>query len=306
MKEDLITIAIPVYNREKIVGKTLESIVQQTYRPLNVVLVDNNSSDATLQVLQEWKWSHEADDFKIKVLVETEPGGSAARNKALSAVETEWTLFFDSDDIMLPHHIEYAAKAVAENPDADLIGWDQLFVYPGKTVCSEFHVDNIWFYTLCNCNLQTQRYMAKTELFRAVGGWNTALSNADDLELGIRLLKRGVVVAKYNEPSQVQTILSADSITRGDKPRILRESVRSWRIVTPIIPDKMMWWADFGKVYQWAAIGKVNAKDMEIESSDWTTGRKFRRMLLKSMYRYTVNGGRGALRLFLLMAPKSV
>ena len=51
----MITIIIPVYNRAKIVGKTLQSVVAQSYRPLNLILVDNNSSDDSLQVLRNFK-----------------------------------------------------------------------------------------------------------------------------------------------------------------------------------------------------------------------------------------------------------
>lgn len=50
-----LTIVIPVYNRAGIVGRTLESVQRQTLRPLRVVLVDNNSTDATPEVLRAWK-----------------------------------------------------------------------------------------------------------------------------------------------------------------------------------------------------------------------------------------------------------
>ena len=88
-----ITIIIPVYNRAGIVGPTLDAVAAQTWRPLNVILVDNASTDNTLQVLNQWKKSVERPDFKVEVIEERTPGASAARNAGLRRATTRWTMF---------------------------------------------------------------------------------------------------------------------------------------------------------------------------------------------------------------------
>ena len=115
-----LSIIIPVYNREKIVSATLNCVAAQTFRPLNLILVDNNSSDGTLQVLLDFKEAHQTPDFSITVLQESTPGACAARNCGLRAARSEWIMFFDSDDLMTPDYVEQYALAISRNPDADL------------------------------------------------------------------------------------------------------------------------------------------------------------------------------------------
>lgn len=308
MNDDfLLTIAIPVYNREKIVRQTLDSVAAQTFRPLKVILVDNNSTDRTFEVLQSWKKDNESADFQIQVLQESKPGASAARNCALRNVETEWTMFFDSDDLMLPRHVEYAVEALQKSPGCNVVGWEQAFIYNDKIISVPFSSakESLWFYTIVYDIFQTQRYMAKTELFKTAGGWNDELMVSEDMELGLRLIRQNLNMTKYTGDSQVHTILSEDSLTRGKKSVTMQYSINSWRKIMPLIPSNMKKWADFHRIYQWAAIGKVNLKELDLSKDDWAKGNFLWRLLLKAVYHYTVNGGRGAMRVFLLLANKT-
>ncbi len=80
--EKFLTIIIPVHNRKELVGRTLHSLEAQTARPLDIILVDNNSSDGTREELTRWQSSLDAPDFTIRVLDCDTPGAAAARNKA--------------------------------------------------------------------------------------------------------------------------------------------------------------------------------------------------------------------------------
>ena len=84
------SIVIPIYNRAGIVCQTLDSIKAQTYRPIHLILVDNNSSDNGLDVAQKWKNENESSDFKITIATQTIPGAAAARNKGVFAVGNCW------------------------------------------------------------------------------------------------------------------------------------------------------------------------------------------------------------------------
>ena len=80
----LVSVIIPVLNRATLVGKTLESVVKQTYRPLEVIVVDNGSTDNTLETIEKWASSLK-DDPSFKIIVSQEPhrGASHARNMDL-------------------------------------------------------------------------------------------------------------------------------------------------------------------------------------------------------------------------------
>ena len=98
----MISLVIPVRNRASIVGRTLDSVAAQTRLPDQIVLVDNGSTDGTLEVLRRWANGRS----NVQVVTEPRPGAAEARNCGLRAVTEEYVMFFDSDDTMPPRHVE--------------------------------------------------------------------------------------------------------------------------------------------------------------------------------------------------------
>lgn len=224
-----ITVVIPVYNRENIVGKTLDSIAAQTLRPLSVILVDNNSTDNTYTILQQWKTDNESTDFEITLLSEATPGAAAARNRGLDAVTSPYTMFFDSDDLMSPNHCQRALDGFHRYPDADIIGWDCLCRYPdGKIITLKFSPKDIFWNNIHRGDLSTQRYAARTSLFRKSGKWNTTCLGWNDIELGIRILSHKPKIIKLGGKPSVHILRLLDSITGSSfsaKPAVWEHSL---------------------------------------------------------------------------------
>ena len=219
-----ITIIIPVHNRAGIVGKTLESIRQQSFRPLSVILVDNNSTDNTHELLRQWKAAVEAPDMQVTVTSESIPGATAARNRGLGLATTPYVMFFDSDDIMAPNHVERAMNAFRQHPSADIIGWDcGINTISGKHITRGFYTaDLIW-----NCimfgSMATQRYAMRTSFARQAGGWDNDMPGWNDIEFGIRLLLQQPVIIKAGDAITVETYRHPQSSTRttcSSTPRV--------------------------------------------------------------------------------------
>lgn len=210
----LITIVIPVFNREKVVRRTLDSVAAQTFRPLNVILVDNGSVDGTLQLLNEWKDSVECDGFNVKVLEEPSAGACLARNRGLREVSTPYVMFFDSDDVMSPAHVDRAASVIMKNPDADVVGWDADCVsLSGKRRKLIFASENFLFNHIFHASLSTQRYICRTEFIRSAGGWNESVFGWNDYELGMRLLLRNPKIVYAGRERTVTVYSQEESIT---------------------------------------------------------------------------------------------
>lgn len=205
-----IAIVIPVYNRAEIVGRTLQSLLEQSFRPMRVVLVDNNSSDGTLAVLRDWAADVSTDDFVVDVITCATPGAAAARNAGLKIVEEPWTLFFDSDDIMPQNHIANVMNHIAQ---ADMVGWNVNIIVDEKERRLPFVGKGSEMYdNLFHGGMSTQRYCAKTSLFRQVGAWNEAVRYWDDIELGARLLAQKPRIVHMGD-SGIKIYVSAESIT---------------------------------------------------------------------------------------------
>lgn len=181
----ILTIVIPVYNRERLVLSALESVAAQDCNDrIKVIVVDDNSTDSTFGVVKDWIACH--NEMDVTLLKTSVKGSSGARNRGLADVTTEFTMFFDSDDRIMPGFLKEIAKCL-EATDADIVGWDVRFTGRGKKK-RIFSAENVWMNHLVHGVLSTQRYVAKTSLFRAAGGWNEKLECWTDYELGVRIL----------------------------------------------------------------------------------------------------------------------
>lgn len=108
---NLITVIIPVYNVEKYLDKCVESVVNQTYSNLEILLVDDGSKDRCGVMCDEWA----SRDARIKVIHKENGGLSDARNAALDIAKGEYITCIDSDDYVTTDYVEYLYRLVSEN-----------------------------------------------------------------------------------------------------------------------------------------------------------------------------------------------
>jgi glycosyltransferase involved in cell wall biosynthesis len=109
------SVIVPTYNRGHLIGKTIESILGQTYRNFEVIVVDDGSTDNTEEVVRKYL----GPSFFYYRLEHGER--SVARNFGTSKARGEYINWFDSDDIMLPHHLEELARIINERNRPALI-----------------------------------------------------------------------------------------------------------------------------------------------------------------------------------------
>ena len=107
----LISVIVPVYNVEKYLNKCVESIVNQTYTNLEIILVDDGSPDNCPQMCDEWA----EKDSRIKVIHKENGGASDSRNAALDIAKGDYITFVDADDYISYECVEILLKALLEN-----------------------------------------------------------------------------------------------------------------------------------------------------------------------------------------------
>lgn len=108
--EALISIIVPVYNRADLIGGCIESILAQTYRKLQLILVDDGSGDQSFSVCQRYA----KRDSRILVLHQENQGPGAARNTGLAAADGNYVTFVDSDDRIHPRCLELLYSAAVQ------------------------------------------------------------------------------------------------------------------------------------------------------------------------------------------------
>lgn len=126
----LVSIIVPVYNVEKYMDKCLESVVGQTYKNLEIILVDDGSKDKSGELCDAW----EKRDKRIKVIHKQNGGLSSARNAALDICNGEYLYFLDSDDYIDGKAIEIMMHD-AVTTGAQIVEAAFMHVYKDKETC---------------------------------------------------------------------------------------------------------------------------------------------------------------------------
>lgn len=121
---ELVTIIIPAYNAEKTIEKCLERILCQTYSNLEVLVINDGSTDRTMQLCAKY----ERKDSRVKILNQINKGVSAARNKGIAYAAGKYLSFLDADDYIEDTFIEKMCQVYIENPSNDLVvcGYDEV------------------------------------------------------------------------------------------------------------------------------------------------------------------------------------
>ena len=114
MHEDLVSIIVPVYNVEKFVEKCVKSLMNQTHKNIEIILVDDGSPDHSPEIIDRIA----VEDQRVHVIHQQNRGVSAARNAGLQCASGEYVMFVDGDDWVDSDYVSYFLMLVSENTPA--------------------------------------------------------------------------------------------------------------------------------------------------------------------------------------------
>lgn len=288
----MITVVIPVHNRESLVQKTLQSIDSQIMQPRKVVVVDNASTDSTLEVVRHWAKRHP----HAVVVTESTPGAAAARNRGLREVDTDYVMFFDSDDIMPPTHIRDICRELTRTGFPQIGAFDaEIHALDGRILRRPYRTDSspLFAHIFHGC-LATQRMVISTKLLNRVGGWNESLPAWNDYELGVRLLAAGVTPTYLKLSAPVEIISTEASITGTSFSAKAGEWERSLCAAESALRDSGMASAARLMDYRRAILAGHYLREGHRElAGELLRQVSHHRMLMKIIAAYVARGGRG-------------
>ncbi|MFA6939912.1 MAG: glycosyltransferase [Clostridiaceae bacterium] len=128
--EPLVSIVIPIYNVERYINKCIDTIINQTYSNLEIILIDDGSTDDSGRICEEYSLK----DKRIKVIHKKNSGVSSARNDGIKAATGDYIYFIDSDDFVELDLIKTAVLSAVEN-NSDVVVWGYTKVYVDKNDC---------------------------------------------------------------------------------------------------------------------------------------------------------------------------
>ena len=193
MKNDMISIIIPIYNVEKYLEKCLDSILNQTYKNLEIILIDDGSTDNSPNICN----SYCEKDKRIKIIHKNNEGVSSARNKGIELSKGKYIVFIDSDDYVSNEHIEVLYDCIISN-NVDLVISNLIDISEdgiilnneekesflmNKDQCLKELLSEDNFYHLCCGNIYRKDLLEKIR-------FNCKYSIAEDLDFLYRYIKQ--------------------------------------------------------------------------------------------------------------------
>jgi glycosyltransferase involved in cell wall biosynthesis len=186
MKEK-VSVIIPVYNGEKTLKMCLSSVLNQTYKNYEVIVVDNNSTDRTKEIIQHFK----NEDSRIRYVFEPKKGRGAARNAGVRAAIGVIISMTDSDCIVPENWIEEITQPIRKGEEAAVMGFEKGIIgnYWTESIqeITQAHVQRSIYGKYVNC-LDTKNFSIKTSLIKQLM-FNPELKALEDYELFLRLKK---------------------------------------------------------------------------------------------------------------------
>lgn len=191
----LVSILVPLYNAEKYFVETLDSLLAQTYQNIEIIIVDDGSTDGSLSIARKYEKLHQ----NIKVYTQKNSGAAAARNRAFKESKGDYIQYFDADDIMHPDKISAqmdGLRAFGFQEDIVATGKCMRFyntiensTYLKKSIEKDYD-DTLTFLKEAWINSEYfigQSWLITRKLNDKIGGWNTDLTFNDDGEFFTRV-----------------------------------------------------------------------------------------------------------------------
>ena len=184
-----VSVIIPTYNRARYVRESIQSVLSQTYGDLEVIVVDDGSTDETAEVIGA------ISDPRLRYLRQDHVGRSKARNYGLSVARGKYIAFLDSDDLYLPNKVELQVDYLNKHPGTGMVYTSayciddvgELLPHKYEATASGSIYEQIAFFVPVTITLPT--VMTYREIFNRVGGFDENMDRFEDTDMWRRISK---------------------------------------------------------------------------------------------------------------------
>lgn len=182
----MISVVIPLYNKEQSIASTINSVLAQTYKDFEIVVVNDGSTDKSVDVVRS------IDDDRIVLISQKNQGVSAARNTGILAARGNYVAFLDADDIWDIQYLETSVKLIKDYPNAGIYGTASGLIINDikKTENSNYskhrgYINNPWLY---GSPYSTSAIIVAKSVFSKVGFFDERMTHGEDLDMWWRIL----------------------------------------------------------------------------------------------------------------------
>jgi glycosyltransferase involved in cell wall biosynthesis len=180
-----ISVIIPTYNRRAMVLEAIDSVLAQTFREFELIVVDDGSTDGTAEYLTRL-------DKAIRTERIDHGGPAAARNRGVETARAPMIAFLDSDDLWAPNKLDRHLAFMRANPACAISQTDEIWMRDGRRVNPgtrhRKRAGDIFVDSLRTCLISMSATMMRTNLFRSLDGFDEIMLAAEDYDLWLRTL----------------------------------------------------------------------------------------------------------------------
>jgi glycosyltransferase involved in cell wall biosynthesis len=186
-KKPKVSTIIPTYNAIAYLPEAIDSVLKQTFKDFELIIVDDGSSDRTFE------WASQIKDPRVKIIWQDKYGSARARNRGIAIAEGEYIALLDADDVWETTKLEKQVNFLDRNPEIGLVDTSVVLINEngkstGKVVTSKAEKD-VWkelvqFQPVCSCDSTP---LIRRECFETVGLFDEDLLFLEDLDFWIRL-----------------------------------------------------------------------------------------------------------------------
>lgn len=220
----MISVVIPLYNKERQIACTLQSVFEQTFQNFEIVIVDDGSTDNSVEEVEKF------DDSRIRLIHQTNAGVSAARNRGIEEARGELIAFLDADDEWMPEYLATQYGLYQKYPECNVYACNYEFRdSEGKvtpTIIRKLPFegeDGILsnYFEVASCShppLWTSAVVIKKSAIQAIGGFPIGIKSGEDLLTWARLAVSGTIA--YSRKSLAMFIRDEGLFNKDQQLRV--------------------------------------------------------------------------------------
>jgi glycosyltransferase involved in cell wall biosynthesis len=228
-----ISIVMPCYNSAHIIGKTVADLYQQTFKNFELIVVDDGSSDNSLEILQEIAKQYP----NLQIVSQQNKGPGPARNRGLKAATGEFIAFLDSDDSWHPAFLAKLHQKLSENPDCVLAycGWQNLGLSTEQCqpyIPPDYQESDKFAVLLRSCPWPIHAALTRKLAIDQVKGFNESWLTAEDFDMWVR-------IAMFAKIVRVPEVLAYYHHQQGEQisSNKLRAILNHWGVQKGLLQD---------------------------------------------------------------------
>lgn len=244
--DNLVSVIIPAYNAESYVLEAIKSVLIQSYTPVEILLIDDGSTDKTVERVQ-------VATPEVKIIRQQNAGVAAARNTGLREARGCYVAFLDADDGWLPGKLSAQTRYLQSHPEVGLVfhSWkvwkpdsDGVYRWPQHTPIEPETEQSIepdlagWLYLslLLDCGVHTSTVMVRREIIDKVGFFDTDLVSGEDYDYWLRISR----VCEMHKLSEIYSFYRGVEGSLSNKPKsinyeyeVISRALLKWGLVSP-------------------------------------------------------------------------